>query len=321
MDALSPFAAVAETVEPGARLRRTETFPGGLSAEMTVLHLELPGGSRRRLVVRRARHPGAERRSLSIGDEFRLLLSLEARGLRVPSPRLFDDSGTILDHPYAVFDYVDGSPKVSTSDPAATGRSFATVLASVHDVDGSDPDVSGLPRRTELVGRQLSAPPGEGDDADVDQDGGEDGGDGFLRELLRRRWPPAEPDRLVLLHGDFWAGNLLWRDDEIVAVIDWEEASIGDPLTDVATTRLDLLWAFGPASMTAFTDHYLSLTAVDPAALPLWDLAAAIRPAGAFSAWVADWADFGRPDMNAPAMRASLGWFADQALAALGLSR
>jgi aminoglycoside phosphotransferase (APT) family kinase protein len=329
MDAVSPFAAVAGTVEPGARLLRTETFPGGLSAEMTVLHVELPGGSRRRLVVRRARHPRAERRSLSIGDVFRLLLALEARGLRVPSPRLFDDSGTILDHPYAVFDYVDGSPKVSTSDPAGTGRCFATILATVHDVDGSDPDVSGLPRRTELIGRQLDAPPGEGDEADVEEDGGEDRsddrgvdrGDGFLRELLRRRWPPAEPDRLVLLHGDFWAGNLLWRDDEIVAVIDWEEASTGDPLTDVATTRLDLLWAFGPAAMTAFTDHYLSLTAVDPAALPLWDLAAAIRPAGAFSAWVADWADFGRPDMNATAMRAELRWFADQALAALGLSR
>jgi len=311
MDAVSPFAAVAGTDEPGARLLRTETFPGGLSAEMTVLHVELPGGSRRRLVVRRARHPRAERRSLSIGDEFRLLLALEARGLRVPSPRLFDDSGTILDHPYAVFDYVDGSPKVSTSDPAATGRSFATELASVHHVDGSASDVAGLPRRTERVGRELSAPPGDGGDRD----------DGLLRELLRTRWPPPEPDRRVLLHGDFWAGNLLWRDDEIVAVIDWEEAATGDPLTDVATTRLDLLWAFGPASMTAFTDHYLSLTSVDPAALPLWDLAAAIRPAGAFSAWVADWADFGRPDMNATAMRAELRWFADQALAALGLSR
>jgi aminoglycoside phosphotransferase (APT) family kinase protein len=111
-----------------------------------------------------------------------------------------------------------------------------------------------------------------------------------------------------------------------VAVIDWEEAATGDPLTDVATTRLDLLWAFGPEAMTAFTDHYFSLTSVDPtpldpAALALWDLVAAIRPAGAFSAWVADWADFGRPDMNATDMRASLRWFADRALVALGLAR
>jgi aminoglycoside phosphotransferase (APT) family kinase protein len=335
VDDLTPFAAVAGKVEPGARLLLTETFPGGLSASMTVLDLEAPGGRRRRLVVRSARDPDAERRSLSIGDEFRLLLSLEARGLRVPTPRLFDDSGTIFDHPYSVFDYVEGSPRVSSSDPAATGRSFADELASVHDVDLSTIDVAGLPRRTEEIGRQLEAPPGEGNEAEVNEDGGAhgggDGGDGFLRELLRTRWPPPEPDRRVLLHGDFWAGNLLWRDDEIVAVIDWEEAATGDPLTDVATTRLDLLWAFGPEAMTAFTDHYFSLTSVDPTsvdptsvdpgALALWDLVAAIRPAGVFSAWVADWADFGRPDMNATDMRARLRWFADQALGALGLSR
>jgi aminoglycoside phosphotransferase (APT) family kinase protein len=314
VDDLTPFAAVAGAVEPGARLLRTETFPGGLSASMTVLDLEAAGGRRRRLVVRSARDPGAVRRSLSIGDEFRLLLALEARGLRVPTPRLFDDSGTIFDHPYAVFDYVEGSPRVSSSDPAATGRSFAGELASVHDVDLSTLHVAGLPRRTEEIGRHLEAPFGA------------DGGDGLLRELLRTRWPPPEPERRVLLHGDFWAGNLLWRDDEIVAVIDWEEAATGDPLTDVATTRLDLLWAFGPEAMTAFTDHYFSLTSVepsslDPAALALWELVAAIRPAGVFSAWVADWADFGRPDMNATDMRARLRWFADRALGALGLSR
>ena len=80
--------------------------------------------------------------------------------------------------------------------------------------------------------------------------------EGMLRQLLHRHWPPPVPERTVLLHGDFWAGNLLWRDATIVAVIDWEEAATGDPLTDVATTRLDLLWAFGPGAMTAFTDHY-----------------------------------------------------------------
>jgi aminoglycoside phosphotransferase (APT) family kinase protein len=141
----------------------------------------------------------------------------------------------------------------------------------------------------------------------------------FLRSLVASRWPPPEAERSALLHGDFWAGNLLWRDDRIVAVIDWEEAAVGDPLTDVATTRLDLLWAFGRRSMAAFTDHYLSLTALDPAGLALWDLVAALRPAGAFSAWVADWVDFGRPDMNATTMRSQHRWFLDQALQALGL--
>ncbi|HXQ59772.1 MAG TPA: phosphotransferase [Acidimicrobiales bacterium] len=304
------FAAVAARVEPGARLVGLGTFAGGLSAQMTVLELETPGGGARRLVVRSLSDSGSAWRSLSIGDEFSLLVSLADRGLPVPVPRLYDDSATILDQPYAVLDYADGSPRVESADPAGTGRAFAAQLAAIHDVDGSVSAV--LPRRTDQFGRWLAHRPDRLDDAVAE---------GFLRDILGPRWPPPEPDRTALLHGDFWAGNLLWRDDEIVCVIDWEEASVGDPLADVATTRLDLLWAFGPAAMSAFTDHYLSVTALAADTLPLWDLAAALRPAGVFSRWVADWIDFGRPDMEEVTMRADHAWFLDQAVSALDPTR
>jgi aminoglycoside phosphotransferase (APT) family kinase protein len=304
----SEFSAVVAAVAPGWTLVRTATFPGGLSALMTVMHAVGPSGVTRRFVVRQPRDPGAERGSLSMADEFGLLVALHHLGLPTLVPLLLDDSGRIFDHPYAVYDYVDGSPRVTTTDPVGTGRAFAAQLAVVHGVDGSHDACAGLPSRTADVGRRLAADPEAPDEAM---------GEEFLRHVLRTRWPPPKPDRTTLLHGDFWAGNLLWRDDAIVAVIDWEEAATGDPLTDVATTRLDLLWAFGAESMSAFTDHYLSLTSVSPDQLALWDVAAGLRPAGAFSSWVADWADFGRPDMNARTMRQRHRWFIDQALEAL----
>ena len=293
---------MAGRVEPAGRLLGIRTLAGGLSAQMTVLEMVAPGGVHRPVVVRQPRKAEGTRRTLSLADEFRLLVALRARGLPTPTPRLFDDSGTIFDGSYAVFDYVDGSPRVRTTDPAGTGRSFASTLAAVHRVDGWSAIGARLPARTATVGRLLAEPPGKLDESLRE---------GFLRDLLAAHRPPPDPDRLVLLHGDFWAGNLLWRHEEIVAVIDWEEASVGDPLADVATTRLDLLWAFGREAMTAFTDHYLSLVVPGspgrmsrPPGLALWDLVAALRPAGAFSAWVADWPAFGRPDMNAATMRA-----------------
>lgn len=47
-----------------------------------------------------------------------------------------------------------------------------------------------------------------------------------LQELSRR------PDGSVLVHGDFWLGNLLVRGEEIVGLIDWHDARRGSPHVD-----------------------------------------------------------------------------------------
>lgn len=303
------LAEVAALVEPGARLLRAWTLIGGLSATMTVMEVERPDGSCQRLVVRRARRSQSERASLPIADEFRLLVELRALGLPVPQPRGVDDSGTILDQPYSVLDYVDGSPRFAADDPGETGRVLAAQLAAIHQIDGSRSHFADLPRQTEVIGRRLAE---TGNDFDVSLS------EGLIREVLCTHWPPPEPHRSSLLHGDFWPGNVLWADDEVVAVIDWEDASVGDCLADVGIARLDLLWAFGPRAMSTFTDEYFSLRSADPANLPLWDLVAALRPAGAMSSWAADWVDLGRPDVTAATMRGAQQWFVEQALAALG---
>ncbi len=101
-------------------------------------------------------------------------------------------------------------------------------------------------------------------------------------------------------------------------MIDWEGAHLGDPLADLAITRLECAWSFGRDAVAACTERYSARTGTDLRALPLWDLAAARRPAGEISAWAADWANYGRPDMTAARMRDARRWFVDDALAAIG---
>ena len=60
-------------------------------------------------------------------------------------------------------------------------------------------------------------------------------------------------NRRVVLHGDYWPGNVLWQDGRLVAVIDWEDASLGDPLADLATARVELLCRYGDDAMERFT--------------------------------------------------------------------
>jgi aminoglycoside phosphotransferase (APT) family kinase protein len=88
-----------------------------------------------------------------------------------------------------------------------------------------------------------------------------------------------------VVHGDYWPGNVLWRDGKLVGVIDWEvgvidweEAAFGDPMADLANVRLELVWHFATAVMDMLTHEYLALRpGVGIATLPVWDLRAALR--------------------------------------------
>ena len=82
----------------------------------------------------------------------------------------------------------------------------------------------------------------------------------------------------VLLHGDLWPGNVLWRDGRIAAILDWEDAAIGDPLRDLAVSRLELLWAYGREAMHELTERYRGAQRqIDLGGLAARDLEAARR--------------------------------------------
>jgi aminoglycoside phosphotransferase (APT) family kinase protein len=118
-------------------------------------------------------------------------------------------------------------------------------------------------------------------------------------------------NRSVLLHGDFWPGNTLWRDGRLVGVIDWEDAAIGDPLADLANARLEVLWASSIEAMHELTRRYAAMTAVDLADLPRWDLWADRR----LTPRIAEW---GLDPAGERAMRAGREAFVRQALERLG---
>jgi aminoglycoside phosphotransferase (APT) family kinase protein len=109
--------------------------------------------------------------------------------------------------------------------------------------------------------------------------------EGRIRDTLEAVWPLPQLNESVLLHGDYWPGNILWNEGQLVAVIDWENAQLGDPLADLANTRLELLWAFGIEAMDTFTRDYASITIVNFTNLPYWDLCAALRHAMKSAEW------------------------------------
>jgi len=92
-----------------------------------------------------------------------------------------------------------------------------------------------------------------------------------------------------VLYGDFWPGNVLYRADKLLAVIDWEDAGRGDPLADLANARLEITAQWGAPAAAEFTRRYRApVPCLDCAALPCWDLCAALRPAGRLAGWGLD---------------------------------
>jgi aminoglycoside phosphotransferase (APT) family kinase protein len=59
--------------------------------------------------------------------------------------------------------------------------------------------------------------------------------------------------RLALLHDDYRMGNFVWRDGRIAAILDWERAFVGDPMADVAFSRIEALagWCSVTGAMAA----------------------------------------------------------------------
>jgi Ser/Thr protein kinase RdoA (MazF antagonist) len=77
--------------------------------------------------------------------------------------------------------------------------------------------------------------------------------DKWLGDFLKSH-PHHQP-----LHGDFYAGNLLVRDRQVVAVLDWDEAFVGPPEMEFAWAAWewgDGLWADDLGDVLEFADRY-----------------------------------------------------------------
>ena len=295
------FAQVVHRLDPHSTLLRAWELKGGVSAQVTALEVERPDGQRQKMIVRQHGAVDLTYNPQIAADEFKLLRLLRAVGLAVPKPYYVDQTGEIFSTPYVVIEYVEGQPEFAPANMSDFLLQFATQLSRIHEVDGSRLDLSFLPKIENRYAQRLREPLTQVDES-IDE--------AHIRDVLKAAWPFPQRNPSVLLHGDFWPGNLLWKDGQLVGVIDWEDAAVGDPLADLANSRLEILWAFGSEAMQRFTQQYQALTALDFSNLPYWDLCAALR-----LAQFAEWADASAIQ----AMQAGHRWFISQAFEQLSV--
>lgn len=275
---------------------------------MTALEIELPSGETRKLILRQPGAATLQHNPRASEDEFRLLQITRSLGLASPAPVYFDPSGQIFPTPYLVIEYIEGQADFAPWDRIAYVHQAADHLAQIHRANPLNLDLSFLPPHPQGIAETVIQRPAHTNPS-LDE--------GRIRNTLSAAWPIPRRNNPALLHGDYWPGNLLWRDRRLVGVIDWEDAALGDPLADLAISRLDILWIFGREAWHAFTQQYLSNAAIDSTCLPYWDLCAALRLTRLAGPNLAEWAAFfhpyGRQDITEQTIREQYRFFVEQA--------
>ena len=168
--------------------------------------------------------------------EHRIISALGPTDVPVPPVVGMCDDETVNGAPFYVMDFVDGDVVRSPADAAAmapdarrrAGESLVEVLADIHAVDLDETGLSDLARHDGYLERQLrrwqtQLENSRTRDLPVMDE---------VHATLVDRLPTQGPATLV--HGDYRLDNcMLGPNGDVVAVLDWELCTLGDPLADV----------------------------------------------------------------------------------------
>ncbi|CDO11158.1 phosphotransferase family protein [Mycolicibacterium cosmeticum] len=206
-------------------------FQGGQSNP--TFHLRTGAGE----FVLRKKPPGVLLpRAHDVGREYRVMAALAGSGVPVPRMRLMCEDTDVLGTAFFVMDHVpgrvfpdrvlrDGSP----AERAAIYEDLARVLARLHGVDWRAAGLEDFGRPVGYLARQVALWTRSWEAVKVEDCPDMERLAAWLPEHL-----PADQEATIA-HGDYRLGNVLIHPTEprIVAVLDWELATIGHPLADL----------------------------------------------------------------------------------------
>ncbi|WP_116113890.1 phosphotransferase family protein [Austwickia chelonae] len=168
--------------------------------------------------------------------EHRVMTALATTPVPVPKTLLLVEDPTPLGAPFYLMEHITGTTYREATQlveigPTRTTRiveQLLTTLAELHKVNPHEIDLDDFGRPRGFCARQVQRWRGQWEQShtrdlpDADE----------LHRRLAATIPPEQPPAIV--HGDYRLDNVLVDDhDHIVAVIDWEMATLGDPLTDL----------------------------------------------------------------------------------------
>ena len=185
--------------------------------------------------------------SIDLTQEFSLMREVHAEGVVIPKPYWYGDDS--LGNPFYVIERVKGETIVKRLHRDARYEKardliavqLAEILAGIHRIPITRERFDFLPRRS--------------------QNGSSALGELFFYENILRQYAPEPHPALELairwlkkraprstyqtvVHGDYRLGNVIFTQDGVRSILDWELSHIGDPMEDVGYISVQA-WRFG----------------------------------------------------------------------------
>ena len=189
------------------------------------------------LVVRRPPRGPLPPSAHDVLREARVLRALEGR---VPVPRVLAvcDDPSVIGAPFYVMERLAGEVVSGSLPPALDsegerrrmGEALVDALVQLHDVQWRAAGLDGFGRPEGYLARQVKRFGGLWERNRTRELPAVERAGRWLAEHLPRS-PPA-----TIVHGDFRLGNVMYAaaaPARVVAILDWEMATIGDPLADL----------------------------------------------------------------------------------------
>jgi len=247
---------------------------GGQHAETWRVDTENPVGS---VVVRQF----PEGDSAPMNEQL-VLRALDGLDGLAPMALGGDLEGRWSTSPTSLVSWLDGRADITPADPGAWAGELGRALAAVHAVP---------------VGR-LAALPSVFDR----RAGSQELLAGPLAAEVGSCWSQIVASPEVLCHGDYWSGNVVWREGRLTGIVDWSGGARGPRGFDLGWCRLDLVLLFDERIADEFLAAY-EAAAGETVEMGLWDCWAAARSADAVGSWVPNYLPLGRPDLDEDELR------------------
>ncbi len=295
---------VREAIAPAGQVTRVRPLRGGISSSVHLVQLVDVAGERRAVVVRRYGEHYLPSTPSASEREFKVLEVLACSSFPSPQPLMVDAEGGPFGTPTVVMTCMPGRPLLAPRDLPSYLQQMANALADLHRLPTHE--LGFLRDQREMVSRVLSKRPETDDELQLAVH------DAATAEWSRLITQP-ESER-VLVHGDYWPGNLLWVRGRLVGVVDWEQPRLGEPVQDVATCRGDLWVLFGQAAADEFLVEYERATGVKVNDLRFWDLLISFWAVPEMERWAVAYRILGRPDLTTEIANGRIRAFARAAL-------